>query len=154
MLMFLLPLRRRGVQVLAGHWGLTPAWRSPAAVALASPPGVHPQPHGGWPDLGAHWSRPSTLRASAFLGARGHTSQHEATGKFPLSVYIFTFELFPRIQNTLQSSEDVLFASFGCGCLELCRRRGPLRSPTEKSSRTAPTRTPPQLNRSNPQLRL
>lgn len=82
-------------QVLAGHWRLTPAWRPPAAIALASPPGVHPQPHSGWPNLGAHWFRPSTLGASAFPGARWHTSQHEATGKW-------TGELCVSVQFTLE----------------------------------------------------
>lgn len=37
--------------------------------------------------------------------------------------------------------------SFGCVCPERCRRRGPLRYRTEKSSRTAPATTPPRLNR-------
>jgi len=86
-LMTLVSLRRREAQVLAGHWWLPPAWRPPAAIALASPPGVHPQPHGGWPDLGAHRPRPPALWAPAFPGARWHTTQHEATGKYTGSAW-------------------------------------------------------------------
>lgn len=66
-----------------GHWGLTSAWRPPAATPMAGPPGVHTQPHSGWPDLGSNWSSPAALWAPALPGAGWHPSQHEATGGFP-----------------------------------------------------------------------
>lgn len=69
------------VQVLAGHQRLASAGRPPAAAALASPPGVHTQPHGGRPDLGPDRPRPGALRASPHAGARWHPSQHEAAGE-------------------------------------------------------------------------
>lgn len=73
--------RRWEVQVLSGHQRLASAGRPPAATALASPPRVHTQPHGGRPDLGPDRPRPGALRASPHPGARRHPSQHEAAGE-------------------------------------------------------------------------
>lgn len=41
----------------------------------------------------------------------------------------------------------LIFSSYGCVCLERCKRKGPQRFPTKKLSRIALTMTPAQLNR-------
>lgn len=86
-ILLLFVLRRRDGQVAAGRRGLAAARGPPAAAALASPPGVHAQPHSGWPDLGADWPRPAPLGAPALLGARRHPSQHEAAGEWFCSAW-------------------------------------------------------------------
>ena len=74
------PPRRRADPGAAGQWGLPSEWGPPAAAPLAGPPGVHPQPCGGGPDLGRHRPHPATLRPPPLLGAGRHTPQHETTG--------------------------------------------------------------------------
>lgn len=61
----------------------------------------------------------------------------------------YILKLSPGEQSELQRFKHVLSISYGCVCLERCKRRGPLRSLTEKSLRTAPMMTTPQLNRYN-----
>lgn len=85
LLLLLFVLRRREAQVEAGRRGLAAARGPPAAAALAGPPGVHAQPHGGRPDLGADRPRATPLGAPALPGARRHPSQHEATGEWRCS---------------------------------------------------------------------
>lgn len=86
LLVLLFVLRRREAQVAAGRRGLAAARGPPAAATLASPPGVHTQPHGGRPDLGADRTRPAPLGAPPHPGARRHPAQHEAAGESGCSV--------------------------------------------------------------------
>lgn len=79
-----------GLQVLAKDWRLTSAWRSPAATAMASTPGVHTQSHSGGPDLGSDRSCPSTLGSSTDFGVGGHPSYHEASGAWIYTVVRLT----------------------------------------------------------------